>query len=276
MGRKIILLIGILILIILPLISSAPPFIQEQTNIDFDDGYILTTSQIYYIQVDKPYQFNFFVYNKSDGTLQDNSSINCTFYLANSSGDVLIFSDVPYFADGHWGIDILAGNFSYIGVYAYGLKCEDGFGGAMTGIWETTYTGKELETSTAILYLSLFVILIGFMLILFFIINKLPDSNERDEEGKILSISYLKYLRTTLWFVEWMLVVTIMYLASNLAFAFAGEELFAKILFALFSISFGITPVIVIVWLIWMFVSFFHDREFQNMLNKGIFPQGRL
>jgi len=142
--------------------------------------------------------------------------------------------------------------------------------------FDVTYSSEQLSTSQGILYGSFFTVLVLFILVIFFIITKLPDSNERDEEGKIMSISYLKYLRSTLWFVEWLLVVTVLYLASNLAFAYMSEQLFASILFVLFRISLGITPLVVIVWVAWMFVSFFQDKQFQNMLNRGMFPQGRL
>jgi flagellar biogenesis protein FliO len=271
MGKKVIFLF---VLILLPFISAQPPF--STTSIDFPDGYVLVTSEIYYIQQNQPHQFNFFVYNKTDGKLQDNSTIECTFYLADSFGEVILFSDVPYFPNGHWGIDILGGNFSNIGLYAYGLKCEDGVGGAMTGTWEATYSGKEFTPAQAILYLSLFLILLGFILTVFYMIMRLPDSNERDEEGKIMSISYLKHLRTTLWLVEWMLMVTTLYLASNLAFAHLTEQLFAKILFTLFQITFALTPIMVIVMVMYIFVRFYHDKQFQSLLNRGIFPQGRL
>lgn len=151
--NKIFLLLPIFIFALM-FISSAPQF--STTNIDFDNGYVLVTSEIYYIQQNEPHQFNFFVYNKTDGTLQDNATITCNFYLANKSGEILYFSEVHYFADGHWGIDILGGNFSILGTYAYGLKCEDGFGGSMTGTFYVTPTGEAVDDfgnlSTGILY----------------------------------------------------------------------------------------------------------------------------
>jgi len=138
------------------------------------------------------------------------------------------------------------------------------------------YNGKELSTPQSVLYSSLFVVLVLFIFVVFYIIIQLPDENERDEGGRIMSVSYLKYFRTTLWMAEWMLMVAVLYLSSNLAFAYLPEQLFANILFVLFRITFGITPVLIIVMVVYMFVRFFHDKEFQNLLNRGIFPQGRL
>lgn len=213
-------------------ISSAPPFID---SIDFDDGYRLVTSEIYYLKVSEPHQFNFFVYNKSDGTLQDNATITCTFYLANSSGEILIFSDVPYFADGHWGIDILSGNFSYIGVYAYGLKCEDGFGGSMTGTLETTYTGKELDIFTIVIHLSLIILFILFSGIFYYTSNK-TDFDKWNESifKKYQNRNYIKLVLSTLGYhilknsfvIYYLLGLPILLLFLNLVYFYDLQSLF--------------------------------------------------
>jgi hypothetical protein len=72
------------------------------------------------------------------------------------------------------------------------------------------------------------------------------------------------------------LFIAITFIASNIAFAFLEEELLAQTLFVIYRISFGIAPLVIIVWMVWIFVSMFHDKQFQKMLNRGIFPQGNL
>ena len=166
---------------------------------------------------------------------------------------------------------------SQVGKYAVTGVC---IGGGIESPWaytfEITYSGLQLTEGSSILYLGF----IGVLLFIFFItlygIDKLPSRNQRDEEGKILSISYLKYFRDVLWMFEWMLILAVLYVSSNLAFAYLGEQLFAQILLTLFRVGFAITPILLIVWIIWIFVSMFHDKQFQRMLNRGIFPQGRL
>ena len=141
---------------------------------------------------------------------------------------------------------------------------------------EITYSGVELKQSQSTMYIPLFLFLIFVFIITILGINQLPSSNEKDEEGKILSISYLKYLRPIGWFFLWMLFISMLFLSSNIAFASLGEQLFANILFVLFKICFALTPLIVIVWMIWIYRQMFHDKQMQNMLNRGIFPQGKL
>jgi len=159
-------------------------------------------------------------------------------------------------------------------VFGYGDV--DGINTNWGADFKTTSTGVDLTPSSSIVYFLLFIIIFFVFFIILFFINKLPSSNNKDEEGRILSVNYLKYLRPALWFVEWMLFIAILYLSSNLAFAYLGEQLFANVLFVLFKITFGITPLIVILWFVWMFIKIFHDKQLQKMLNRGIFPQGKL
>lgn len=154
----------------------------------------------------------------------------------------------------------------------YQFFTDEGFSSTFT----INYGGEEISSGQGLLYGSLFLVIIFFFAITLFGINQLPDRNQQDEEGKIISITYLKYLRPIGWMFEYILVVAILYLASNLAFVYLNEQLFASILFVLFRISFAMAPIIVIVWIAWIFVQMFHDRHMQNLLNRGFFPQGKL
>lgn len=257
---------------LLPLIASAPPVTTVQ---QFTEGLVVEYPSMDFIKQGQDFDFHFHVFNVSTGG-NLTTNINCSFHLYNSSGNhVLELFDSTASHTFDFSFLVKGGNFTNSGIYYYITQCQTGlYGGYAERAFEVNSVGRELEISTSVLYISLFIILGFFIFVVFFIINKLPESNERDEEGKIMSINYLKYLRSTLWFVEWILVVAVVYLASNLAFAFSGEELFAEILFVLFRICLGITPIIVIVWIAYMFVSFFHDRQFQNLLNRGFFEQG--
>ena len=141
--------------------------------------------------------------------------------------------------------------------------------------FEITYSGLNFGTGQAILYIIFFVMILFTFIITLFGINMLPKSNQQDEEGRILTVTYLKYLRPVGWMFEYMLVVSMFYMTSNIAFAYLNEQLFAKVLFMLFVILFGFAPLIIVVWVAWIFVQMYHDKQFQEMLNRGIFPQGR-
>ena len=146
--------------------------------------------------------------------------------------------------------------------------CEETFATFFT----VTYLGKELSSASAIMYMGFLALLILIFFLNFFGMGFLPSRNNRDEDGVLLSINYLKYFRNVLWMTGYFLFISIMFVSSNLAFAFLEEEMIANILFTFYKVSFGLAPVIVTVWLVWIFVSMFHDKRFQNMLNRGLFP----
>ena len=145
-----------------------------------------------------------------------------------------------------------------------------------TDSFDVNYGGSTITSGQGVLYFSFFVIFLFFFVVVIFGINQLPASNTTDEEGKILSISRLKYLRTVGWLFEYFLVIALLFLSSNLAFTYLNEELFAQILFTFYQISFGASPIVVIVMMIWIFVQMFHDKQMQNLLNRGFFPQGKI
>lgn len=142
--------------------------------------------------------------------------------------------------------------------------------------YSVTYLGKELSAGQATLSIGFLTILILILIVNFIGIGMLPSRNQTDEEGRILSITYLKYFRNVLWMTGYFLFIGIVYISSNLAFAFLSETLIANTLFMIFRVSFGLAPIVVILWIIWIFVSMFHDKQFQKMLNRGIFPGGNL
>jgi len=170
-----------------------------------------------------------------------------------------------------------AGNFSSLGSTCMGITCYDGINYETGSVCrEVGYTGSSLNTESSIIYLGLLGILVFILFVNFWGMGYLPNSNERDEEGRILSVTYLKYLRLPLWLFAYFLFTAVIFLSSNIAYGFLPDELFAKLLFSLFSILMALSPVIVVVLMISFFVKFFHDKEVQKMLNRGMFPGGQL
>lgn len=198
-------------------------------------------------------------------------NLTITVFYPNTS--VFVDNQVMVIGDHYASYEItppVFGNYDYLIVDNTGAEEVDTF-----DEFVATSTGVELNTSTSIVYSSMLFLLIFFFLVTLFTITQLPNSNTKDEDGKIMSISYLKYLRSTLWIVEYFLVVAIMFMVSNLGFAYLGETLFAEMFFNIYRIMFALAPVIVLVWMVYFFVKIYNDRQFQRLINRGMFPQGR-
>jgi hypothetical protein len=174
MRTKYLLLLMVLVFSIslLPIVSTAPPVTQVQ---QITSGYIITDSAQTLFKLGQDYQYNFFVTNITNGALKINDSVTCKFFLANSTGKVIFAGDVLYHdgTQGYWGVDIDGGNFSQVGFYNYGTRCNStSLAGAIAGLWEVTKTGiaptsEEVEISKTAIYfiliLSLTFICGGFM-----------------------------------------------------------------------------------------------------------------
>jgi len=178
---------------------------------------------------------------------------------------------------GRFCYDINGSKLNALGEYPTTVTCNSTIDNLMLSFTSlVTTTGTIFSTGQSILYVVFLVLLILIFFLNFYGMGYLPSRNQRDEQGRIMSINNLKYFRNVLWMTGYFLFIGIVYISSNLAFAFLGEELLAKTLFMIFRISFMFSPVIIIVWVVFIFASIFHDREFQRMLNRGMFPGGQL
>jgi len=210
-------------------------------------------------------------------SMTSNNATQCNLTKINAPTELITINQIGTKTFQTFNFSIAGGNYSEYGSYCHKIECTDG-NSIVSGdeCYDINYFGKELTSSQSTIYIGLLGILIFTLFAIFFGMSHLPASNERDEQGRLLSISYLKYFRLVLWLFAYFLFVGIVYLASNIAFAFLAEQLFAKVLFAIFAILMAISPVIIIVLMISFFVKFFHDKEFQKMLNRGIFPGQQL
>ncbi|GIW67845.1 MAG: hypothetical protein KatS3mg096_713 [Candidatus Parcubacteria bacterium] len=204
-------------------------------------------------------------------TCSDCTYINITSIIA-PNGTKLV-GNVPMTKDGSVFNYTLDGSLTkQIGTYKVtGIGDPAGVNEVWSYTFEVSYFGQELKTSQAIIYsIGFFVILFLFVLNLFYIL-KLPSSNYKD--GEFLGISYLKYVRQVLIFVEYLFVIALLYISSNVSFAYLNDQLMGKFLFTLFRIFLGFLPLGVIMWFILIFIKIKEDRELKKMIERGLFNQ---
>lgn len=159
--KKSILFFGILILLIN--ITLAQPITKIYT---FPEGFNIIDSPQQSLILGQDYQYNFFLANQSNGALLNNNTINCSFFISNSTGRVIYLTNAVYNTTGYWRINIGGNNFTDLGLYNYGTKCTDGvFGAAISNTWTVTRMGLEQSEAQAIgslAYLILMVFLMTF------------------------------------------------------------------------------------------------------------------
>lgn len=210
--------------------------------------------------------------------VQCNSTSVCNISIKYPNSSYLITNEIMTNQNnGDFNYTLTSNQMSTIGTYTWDMYCCQATDcGEGHGTFEVNPIGVDLTTSKSIIYIILFAILIFFFVLILLGIAKLPDTNEKDFDGNIISIGKLKYLRSVLLFIDWMILIAIFYISSNLAFAYLGETLFAKTLFMFFRICFLMTPIIILLWFIWIFVQIVQDKNMKRLINKGIFPGGNL
>jgi hypothetical protein len=206
---------------------------------------------------------------------------NCTFINITSvigpDGTKLV-GNSPMTKDGSIFNYTLSKNLTkQVGTYTVsGIGDPNGANDIWTYKFEVTYSGFKIQDGQGFIYISLFLLLIFFFVVTLYTIARLPKSNDKDHEERILSINKLKYLRPVGWVFLYLLVVMIFYLASNIAFAYLPEQLLARTFFLIFRLLFMFAPLIFILWLIKLFVMIIEDRKLKKMLERGIFPSYRM
>ena len=134
------------ILILVPTISAAPPI---QTNLNIEQGLEIQIPPINTLKQNAPFEFQFHVFNKSDGLMVSNDTTTCKFHLYNRTGGEVIGVDLGMAANLiDWQITVTEDNFSNIGFMAYIVQCNTtSLGGFMGVPLEITETGESEDTS---------------------------------------------------------------------------------------------------------------------------------
>lgn len=214
-------------------------------------------------------------YHKLDTSLSfsitSNNATSCNLTIINSPINIIDINQEGTRYSQTFNFSVDAGNYTEKGVYCHNIECYDGVS-YKTGqeCYQINYFGKELTESQSQLYLGLLVILILILIGTFFGIGFLPRQNEKDPEGKLISIIYLKYLRLPLWLFIYFESLAIIYLSSGIARAFLVDTGFSNLLFAFFKIMLGLTPLIVIILFVWFFIKIMEDKKLQQYMNRGL------
>lgn len=140
----------LVLLLVFPFISALPP---TQTNVNIEQGLEIQYPPINVLKANESFEFQFHVFNKSDGLRLSNDTTSCVFHLYNSSGAELI--DFPLAMAINlidFQIIVEPGNFSVPGSYGFIVQCNTSALGGFIGIpIEVSKTGQLLETSESLL-----------------------------------------------------------------------------------------------------------------------------
>lgn len=198
------------------------------------------------------------------------ATCNITIQFPNGT-DIVASGNMTNLGNGNFNYTIAGGDTTAIGVYTWSAYCCEATKCASgDGSFETTNTGIELTTQRTALYIFTLIIILFLFVLNIVLIPILPNKDNTDDLGQIMSINKLKYVRPVLYVTAWALLVSIMFIASNVAYAYMGTELVADFLFTIYRLLFYISIPGIFVWFIYIFIQVFRDIEVKRMIERGI------
>lgn len=262
----------LLILILLPFISSVPP---TQTNVNIENGLQIFFPAFDFAKQDQGFSLHVHVANLSNGFPLFNTDIDCFLHLYNSSGKHTYQNGLAKDSNGFdHGVFIEAGNFSDLGLHAFYMWCNDStIGGEARGVFEVTPTGVEFTQAESNSYLVIVISLIAFLIASLYGFITLPYKNTRNEEGDLVSINDLKYAKILLgfatygfftWLANIMISLSSNYLHIGVSLGFF-TMVFKTMLFLMWPLV--VLTIIVMGW------NFMRDFKFQEILGRGLTPK---
>ena len=171
-------------------------------------------------------------------------------------------------------------NNSLLGDYFYTV-CSDTSATNKCATFSYGVTGTGQEFSLQRMWLSLG--MLGLVVLLFItnliVIPLLPNKDNTDEEGTLISINKLKYIRPILYVTAYLLLMSIIFIGSNLSLAYLGTTLLGNLLYKIFYIMAAIMPLMLVLWFIYIFYNIFQDKQMKDYIERGIIgekiPDGR-
>lgn len=131
------------------------------------DGIEIKFPQQEYLKQYRNVQYNFHIFNKSNGMPLNENNAFCTLHLYNQTGSHIYIENLTT-TEHTWDFtgNISGGNFSSTGLYSYIVQCNNSnYGGFVSSAIQVTYTGNPPPTDfIKVLFILLFVVILGIFL----------------------------------------------------------------------------------------------------------------
>lgn len=275
MNKKFLFLLALLII---PLVVAQPPFEQAP---QFGEGYIIQYPQIGIARINTDFNVNMHLFNISNGVPIDNSTTGCVLHLYNPQGQDILETVVQHEDNtaikNEWEINIKGGNFSTPGDYHYTMQCNStatSLGGFATVGFEVNAQGRDYNTATGLIYVTIYLFLIaalGLFLYIFFIT---PYNNPSDEIGNIINIDKKKYLKLFMLTLSYVTLIGLLYFSWNISYGILEFTEMANFFYGAFRVSvLMFIPTVAIIFVLGM-VKAVQDTKIIKELERGFNPSG--
>lgn len=240
------------------------------------DGYEIKYPNIFTFKQNSYFDFNFHVFNLTNGVPINNATVQCNFHLYNQTGDHIYTTDrVPHDpvtehgVVNEWVVRMNGANFSNTGQYSYIIQCNDSVRGGFVNVpILITKTGVELTTQEAIIYS---ILLLGIILILigsFYFALTIPYSNQENNMGEVIKITKLKYFKIFLIGLTYALFLWFLNLLVGLSDNFITLTMYYGFISFIFNSMMNLSIPFIIILLIWSGISIIVDMKVEKRMKE--------
>lgn len=250
-NKKLFLIFGMFLLIVMPLVSAVPPLTTEFVG---NEGLDVEANFQDYYRINEGAELHIFVFNISNGNKVISPDVTCAVELTNRNGTVMMEGMATPDAD-HFHMSRNASIITEAGSYAVTIICNTTtIAGYKTAFFEASEGGVAITNGKTTLIIGLLAILV-----LFLFISLYAMFNIEDYKGKfaLYWVSHLLFILIT--FIGWQV----------------GVEGFleAVALTGVFKIMFWVSIVAVVpmVFLSIAWIVYLHafNEHFQKLVDKG-------
>lgn len=191
--------------------------------------------------------------------------------LKDPNGSVMINDEVMLVSDngGYVYYELPANVLTSIGEYSVSVRADNGkdYGFSEFSLF-VTGSGKTLNDGDAFVYLLL---LIAGVLLFFLVMSwarNIEGRNFSDNDGMIININNMKYVKYGLWVVAYLIVLFLASMLNNIANSMylVGGGAFFNVVYTVLLV--GLAPYSIVVGFI-MIVSMVKDRDLKKLLLRG-------
>jgi len=215
------------------------------------------------------------VYNSSDGLPIPNSlAVTCQFQVfdVTNTGALQFSNSTPLRINNTFYFGIPNTVYNHSSEYTRIIQCNSSlYGGFYKSTFIADASGTEITTPKAILYSVFIFMTVLFFLLNIFVINLLPAMNTKDQQGRLIQISWLKYFRYSLFVFEWTLFLIMLYLVGNVAEGYFNERLFSNFFLTMFRLFGYLTAPMIILFFVFIFAKIAEDFKLKNDTAHGMF-----
>lgn len=248
--------IGVLCLVFLmfSFVSAVKPI--TDISLDFDTGLVIFSPTQSQIEVYEDHIFNWQVFNKSNGLILTNESVNCSFGLLDMKGNSILTHQNPTYTNNAFRFKVTSGNFTE-GYHNIAIKCvatDGSIGGQKARSIYFTEGGLNIDEGRATIIIGL----LGILVLLLFI-SLFALFNIDGYMGKFILYWVSHVLAILITFSAWQIGI------DGLLSSMALTGIF-HIMFLVLTIAVLPMMILSVAWIVYIHT---YNEHFQKLIDKG-------